>query len=642
MPSRTVHPRLEHEMAMVVIAATSLLSLLTVAWTHDPAPLVYTRQGAVTGIRLKERGKLIDAYLGIPYAQPPLAAMRFRRPLPPRPWYDVLNATEFNPGCVQTDLPLGRGAVFNLSGTIEDCLYLNLWTPERTCLTKLKNPCKKLLPVLVYLYGGFFGWGTASAFIFDGVFLAARANVVVVTFNYRVNILGFMNASIPDAPGNMGLYDQVEALRWVRANVEFFGGDPNAVTLVGQSAGAISISYHMMSPMSKGLFHRAVMLSGTPSSLAYVDSIDQNDNFRRIGRSLGCVDYSLPWHLQKEDMVECLRRVDAHRLVDDAMSSLAYRYITVLPSYGDEFLPNNPVENDRIKLNVKEVLLGNTRDEGALFLEVFAAQYGFQIGDVDGLTALVLSIKALFNIKLTESRALANAYIEEDDVENPLAALKGIKNSLDDGGFECPADVFSELAVKNNVTVYRFLFDHRPSWSPWHPSVGATHNDDIVFFLGTLHSDLKAVNETASRDLLAVYRKPPTPDEYRFSDELVQVIGEFCWSGKPKIPKSDMEWPKYTKENKAYVILKPNDYSVAYGPRSKKCHLWEPYLVKRQPSPTTPAPKHKPTPKRVPEKRPGKPLRPLDNFVESSASTGPLSSATALASMLFAIALGRS
>ncbi|KAH6929812.1 hypothetical protein HPB50_005963 [Hyalomma asiaticum] len=518
-------------MAKAAVASSWLLSLLTVAWAHDPAPLVYTRQGAVTGIRLKERGKLIDAYLGIPYAQPPIGVMRFRKPLPARPWYDVFNATEFNPGCVQTDLPLMRGAALNMSGTVEDCLYLNLWTPERTCLTKSKSPCKKLLPVLVYLYGGFFGWGTASAFIFNGVFMAARANVVVVTFNYRVNVLGFMNASIPDAPGNMGLYDQVEALRWVRGNVEFFGGDPNAVTLAGQSAGAISIGYHMMSPMSKGLFHRAVMLSGSPSSIAYADTIDQTANFRRVSQSLDCVDYSLPWHMQKEDMVDCLRRVDAHRLVDDALASLAYRYVMVLPNYGDDFLPNSPVENDRIKLNVKDILLGNTRDEGALFLEVFAAQYGFEVGDVDGLTALVLSIKALFNIKLTESREIANAYIEEDDVENALAALRGIKNSLDDGGFECPADVFSELAEKNNVTVYRFLFDHRPSWSPWHPSVSATHNDDIVFFLGTLHSDLKAVNETASRDLLTVYRKPPTADEYRFSDELVQVIGEFCWSG---------------------------------------------------------------------------------------------------------------
>ncbi|KAL1423114.1 hypothetical protein MTO96_021494 [Rhipicephalus appendiculatus] len=239
-------------MAKVAVATSCLLSLLTAAWAHDPAPLVYTRQGAVTGIRLKERGKLIDAYLGIPYAQPPIGAMRFRKPLPAKPWYDVFNATEFNPGCVQTDLPLMRGAVFNMSGTVEDCLYLNLWTPERTCLTKSKSPCKKLLPVLVYLYGGFFGWGTASAFIFDGVFLAARANVIVVTLNYRVNILGFMNASIPDAPGNMGLYDQVEALRWIRGNVEFFGGDPNAVTLAGQSAGAISIGYHMISPHEQG------------------------------------------------------------------------------------------------------------------------------------------------------------------------------------------------------------------------------------------------------------------------------------------------------------------------------------------------------------------------------------------------------
>lgn len=531
---RILHPHTPRELSMAAIRVTPWLlwgAVLTAAWAYDPAPIVNTRLGAVAGIRQKERGKIIDTYLGIPYAQPPVGARRFRKPLPASPWYDVLNATEFNPGCVQTDLPLKRGAVFNMSGTVEDCLYLNVWTPERTCVTKSKSPCKKLLPVLVYLYGGFFGWGTTSAFIFNGVFLSARANVVVVTFNYRVNILGFMNASIADAPGNMGLYDQVEALRWVRGNAEFFGGDPEAVTLAGQSAGAISIAYHMMSSMSKGLFHRAIMLSGSPSSIAYASGIDQSANFRKISHSVGCTDYSSPWQDQKEDMVACLRKVDAHKLVERAFASLAYQYVSVLPSYGDDFLPNDPVEEDRFKLNVKDILLGTTRDEGALFLEVFGSQYGFDIGDLDGLTALVLGIKALFNIKLTDSRALADAYIEADDVEDPLAALKGIKRSFDDGGFECPADLFSEQAERNNVSVYRFLFDHRPSYSPWHEDVGATHNDDIVFFLGTIHSDLEAVNHTRSRDLLALFPTPPTSKEYRFSDELVEVVGQFCWSG---------------------------------------------------------------------------------------------------------------
>ncbi|KAH6929814.1 hypothetical protein HPB50_005965 [Hyalomma asiaticum] len=298
---------------------------------------------------------------------------------------------------------------------------------------------------------------------------------------------------------------------------------------------------------------------------------------------------------------------------------------------------------DKTRMNVKDIFLGTTQDDGAVLVSTMYSKLNWLKGSIDGRTILRFFLRNFFGASLSGSLRFENAYFGSAEPVSEEEVLRNLSSVITDLFFNCATDLFAQTALKNKVSLFRYVFDHRPSYSFWGDWVTVTHNDDLPFFLGTLRVTKETV-ERQNDSFGELLRKKfsVTPDELTFSDELIKALAEFAWTGKPKIPKSDMEWPKYTKENKAYVILKPNDYSVAYGPRSKKCHLWEPYLIKRQPAPTTPAPKHKPTPKRIPEKRPGKPLRPLDNFVESSASTGQLSSATALASMLFAIAFNRS
>ncbi|KAH7946117.1 hypothetical protein HPB49_020521 [Dermacentor silvarum] len=633
-------------------ASFSVLALFIVFSANaaaEDAPVIRTTTGNVVGQRLRAHARDVDAYLGIPYGQPPVGERRFLKPLPVSSWSGVFRADTMNPGCVQTDFVVTENAKIDMSNSVEDCLKLNLWVPRRDCDGSSDNgtvapTCKSSLPVFVFIYGGLFSWGSSSLFMFDGLEFAARADVIFVSFNYRLGPLGFLNASVPGAEGNAGLYDQVEALRWVQNNARAFGGDPGAVTLAGQSAGAVSVSYHVISELSRGLFQRAVLLSGTPSTLAYAENINQHENFQAISTAVNCTNFYLTGRERIDAALSCLRKADAQRLVHDVERSMVYRYITILPGYGDSFLPHSPIDLEKARMNVKDIFLGTTQDDGAVLVAAMYSKMKWLKGSIDGHTILRVFLRHFFHVSLSKSLQFENAYFGRSQQISEVEVLRALSSVVTDLCFNCATDLFAQAALKNNVSVFRYVFSHRPSYSFWGDWVTVTHNDDLPFFLGTVRVDKKTLLEKHNDSFGELMREKysVTTEELSFSDELIKALAEFSWTGKPKIPKSDMEWPKYTKENKAYVILKPNDYSVAYGPRSKKCHLWEPYLVKRQQSPTTPAPKHKPTPKRIPEKRPGKPLRPLDNFVESSASTGPLSSATALASMLFAIALNRS
>ena len=214
---------------------------------RDP---VDTESGLVRGI--PGRDSSITVFRGLPYAAPPVGALRWRAPQPPIPWRGVREAVHFGPMA-----PQRQAGELGLSQS-EDCLHLNIWTPARSSADRL--------PVLVWIYGGGFREGTAADPRFDGERLAAKG-MVVVTINYRLGILGFLATpelsaeSGHGASGNYGLLDDIAALRWVQRNIAAFGGDPGRVTIAGQSAGAGSVNFLAMSPLARGLFHRVIAQS---------------------------------------------------------------------------------------------------------------------------------------------------------------------------------------------------------------------------------------------------------------------------------------------------------------------------------------------------------------------------------------------
>ncbi|HEX7340444.1 MAG TPA: carboxylesterase family protein [Rhodanobacteraceae bacterium] len=237
------------------VLSGGLLMLPAMAAQNVATPVVTVRAGQLSGVHDPASG--LDEFKGVAYAAPPVGALRWKPPQPVKPWQGVRKADRFGPRCMQRSIY--GDMVFRSNGMSEDCLYLNVWTPALQA--------GKKLPVLVYFYGGGFMAGDGSEPRYDGASLAQKG-IVTVTVNYRLGVFGFLALpalaaeSSHHASGNYGLLDQAAALRWVHRNIAAFGGNPNEVTIGGESAGSMSVSALLASPLSKGLMQRAIGESG--------------------------------------------------------------------------------------------------------------------------------------------------------------------------------------------------------------------------------------------------------------------------------------------------------------------------------------------------------------------------------------------
>nr|QEA03475.1 carboxylesterase [Plodia interpunctella] len=219
-----------------------------------------------------EYGGKFYSFKGIPYADPPVGDLRFKAPQPPKPWNGIRSANEFGPVCYQIDFAINSNPIGS-----EDCLYLNVYTPEL-------NPVKPM-PVMLYIHGGAFLSGSGNDDMTGPEFLV-KHNVIIVTINYRLGALGFLCLDTEDIPGNAGMKDQVAAMRWVNKNISNFGGDPNNVTIFGESAGAGSVSFHLISPLTKGLFRKAIAQSGALTCW-WAQAFKPRDHALSLAKQLG-------------------------------------------------------------------------------------------------------------------------------------------------------------------------------------------------------------------------------------------------------------------------------------------------------------------------------------------------------------------
>ncbi|XP_053947009.1 esterase E4 isoform X2 [Anastrepha ludens] len=272
----------------------------------DTNVVIQTTLGKIRGrfqkYRSGERGGYYS-FKGIRYGEPPIGASRFRAAKPVKPWFGVRDASREGNSCPHKNMILDT-----FKGS-EDCLFLNVFTTQLP-----KEDDEVLLPVMVWLHGGGYSFGSGNTFLYGPDYLVAE-NIVLVTLNYRLGPLGFLTAG-PDAPGNQGLKDQILALKWVRDNIAAFGGDPKQVTVFGESAGASSVQMLLLSPLAEGLFHRAISQSGSalnPWSMA--DS--SSERAFRLAANLGYVGAN-----DTEEILEFLRRVPAMKLVEAAPTTL--------------------------------------------------------------------------------------------------------------------------------------------------------------------------------------------------------------------------------------------------------------------------------------------------------------------------------
>nr|QCC89027.1 carboxylesterase 12 [Meteorus pulchricornis] len=259
-------------------------------------PIVRVHQGQLRGVNETNiNGQSYVAFRGVPYAKPPIGELRFKDSEPHGPWSGVRDATKFGGRCAQVDW-LTR----DFTGG-DDCLYLNIYT------TTLNPPVPKA--VMVYIHGGGFVFGSGDDDMYGPDYLIEK-DIVLVTLNYRLGIFGFLNADDEEAPGNQGLKDQVLALKWIQQNIARFGGNPDNVTIFGESAGGAAVHYLTISPLAQGLFHKAIMQSGVALNQWAVTIIPPMETIKKLAFIL---DYNLT---DVKAFINYLRTLDPKRLIE--------------------------------------------------------------------------------------------------------------------------------------------------------------------------------------------------------------------------------------------------------------------------------------------------------------------------------------
>src|SRR5580692_9733100 len=421
-------------------------------------PQVKTASGTVEG---KDEGA-VRAFLGIPYAAPPVGNLRWKPPAAAASWTGVRKATEFGNHCMQGKVYGDMN--FRDPGGSEDCLFLNVWVPTK--------PSGSKLPVMVWIYGGGFAAGSTSEARQDGAHLAQQG-VIVVSMNYRLGVFGFFvhpelaKESGHNAAGNYGLLDQTAALRWVHENIAAFGGDPANVTIFGESAGSFSVSAQMASPLAKGLFHKAIGESG---GAFYSGGLSFEPRSVREEKDVLAVSTKLGVSRLAE-----LRALPAQKMLD-AFAPPQSQDFDFGPDVDGYFLPEPvPAIFAAGKQNDVPMLAGWNHDEGS-----FEIAFSPQKPTADNMKAMA---QKDFGDKADEFLKLY-----------PIDTDQHVQRSAQDyaGDKFIAASTWEWIESQSKTgkqPIYRYRFDMTPfAKDPNAPRLGAYHSAEIEYVFGQLDS----------------------------------------------------------------------------------------------------------------------------------------------------------
>ncbi|WP_067829831.1 carboxylesterase/lipase family protein [Actinomadura kijaniata] len=496
------------------VIASLLASLTALGLLAAPARatdnVVPTHTGAVAGVT----GPNGTSYLGIPYAAPPTGALRWKPPAPAAPWKGVRDGSKPGDPCTQTGSKTPWGDLAGPGTPSEDCLYLNVHVPSRHT--------SRPRPVMVWIHGG--GYTIGSGAFYDGGALADRGDVVVVTLNYRLGAFGFLAHPALSAEsghsGNYGLLDQQAALRWVRRNIGAFGGDAGNVTVFGESAGGGSVCQNLVSPLARGLFHRAVAQSGC--AFPTPDRRTAETAGERFATALGCAD---PACLRARPAAEVQAVPGRWTPVEDG--HVLRGQVTEAFRTGD--LPRIPI------------MQGSTRDEARLTV---ATTY-----DLAGrrLTAeeYPAAVRRAFPARADE---ILPRYPLSDH-GTPAEALAAV---LTDAQFACPSHASTTLLARHTrAYAYEFNDPHAMDYLglPLSFPLGAPHGSEIRYVFGGVTG---------------------TPEQRRLSDRMLSYWTTFARTGTPNGPATPAWHPFPRVQN-----LSPTDTGpMTTFARDHKCDLW--------------------------------------------------------------------
>ncbi|XP_071794194.1 acetylcholinesterase-like [Asterias amurensis] len=533
-------------------------------------PVVTTSQGRITGTTLQfrpvvhpELARDVDAYLGIPYAEPPVGPLRFKAPVA-KSWSGELQATKIGNRCPQPKFPLGR---FTLTGSFgEDCLCLDVFVPK---------PVPPNAAVLVYFHGGGFFLGAGAI---EGLLptpIAAIGDVITVSVNYRLGALGFLSTGDDVIAGNMGLLDQRLALEWVRDNIRAFGGDPSRVAIFGQSAGAASAGLQMVSPGSAGLFSGVIVQSGdaSPTWATAPKELARKRAFT-FGGLVGCE------HDTSEELLECLQNnLDVDTIINNQSNESLIdgeRPLSFTPVIDGNFLPGIPSElYENGAINDAVTIIGENADEGMCIITPIYQTDEEPFINSTSYDSLSLMCTSMVSKEPIVAKAIKMMYTDATCTDGPgCNYLQSLSQVCGDIMFVRYTDKVARSFTKAGRKVYRYHFTHTPTTPlldtpPW---AGATHSEDLTFVFGL--------------PLVAQDGDAFTEEEVEMSIRIINHWANLAKTGNPNLSSLDAEltdeekkteWPLFTVEGLEYKDLTPEMLN-GRGIKAQECRFWNDFI----------------------------------------------------------------
>ncbi|CAG2117010.1 unnamed protein product, partial [Medioppia subpectinata] len=499
---------------------------------------VRINNGLIDGRRESYEGRDLDVYLGVPYAQPPVGPLRFKKPAPiVDRSTEPLNAQHWPPACYHMKL---HNDYFNPNMS-EDCLYLNIWLP-----TANPSAPDTLRPVMFWIHGGGLTFGSSVEKFYSGHVLSALGDVVVVTINYRLNIFGQLYTGAEGtAPGNQALWDQALALEWVSDNIKYFGGDPDMVTVFGESAGAVSAAVHTLSPVSRHLFRRAIVMSGAPLNRRLLaDKHALESRWVSAAIKLGCdAGDSESTGRFTPQLTDCLMGQSADRLVtiQAVMSTAEAALINIIVD--GQLLPSTPdvmLRNGDFKKGL-DLMIGTTEDEGSVIMPIVRPdRYDKRAPKPLTRDELVGDFKQFMTL-VTPGGLPNNAYdiikfymnSQSADIDNARHRM-GV--AIGDVFLGCPTILYAKAVHSGDPTarVYQYYYNYKSAeptlfCADW---MGVCHFDDIYPLFGLpLIDEHKYVER-----------------ERQVSRQMIAILSTFARTGSPPA-QSGAQWQPYYSMN---------------------------------------------------------------------------------------------
>ncbi|KAL4709679.1 hypothetical protein ACJJTC_007410 [Scirpophaga incertulas] len=508
-------------------------------------------------------GEQFYSFKGIPYAKPPLGDLRFKAPRPVKPWDGVKQAKQFGPNCYQREVFLQLPP-----DGCEDCLYINVYSPN------IKP--RMQLPVMVWIHGGGFVWGSGDDNMYGPEFLL-RHDVVVVTLNYRLGALGFLCLDTEEVPGNAGMKDQVLALKWVQKNIGYFGGDASKVSIFGESAGGASVTFHLISPMSKGLFNRVIFQSGCILNF-WSRIVDPRQKALALARKHGF------YSEDNRKLYEFFKNLPVEKMIDHTLNTTLGRKLYELDwaivsekEHGEERFFFGDVSDFLISgiHDGVEVLAGYTEDEGMLAYNAPQVTediiYKYSNDFLEFFVPKQIAVESPLSVRLMVGNILKNYYFKNG--MNPRDNLDGLLNYLrmDFFIFELISFVkFVANTMKNQVYLYKFTCKSERNqitnmlglnyiWKDQSRSP-VCHADELLYLFNP-----KAVNLKLDQN----------SDTFRMIDNITKLWTNFAKYGNPTPDNSlGVQWTPYSLQHQRYLNI-GNTLVSETAPEKDDVKLWE-------------------------------------------------------------------